>query len=370
MSVSVIIPYHDAAFYLDVCLSSLVKDRNDITEVIIVSNGSGALPVAPPGCDGLVRILRYEEALGYPAAANRGVEEAKGSFLLFCDADTYFPEAGWIAKHRKLRDARPEIGITSSKLINYRTDRILDFGIGRTRFNNFHPCRDAHLDDRRVQSSRRVQMACSAVMMIEKELFREIGGFDESLRYHYQDIDLSLRLKQSHREVWVVADAAAYHRGHSSNIVRSPFQTDERAYFTLKNSSLFEIDYPTYLSEALDPYLQHLSSSGPFGVVNLSTLIDLNEALGIIAAHTKLRDLARWIPAKRDLEFIALPDVVGTKVLRHSGPLLILVDRYSSLRFNALWRSARDTSADMVVDRHANAYLFDQIVEVQLRSCR
>ena len=369
MSVSVIITYHSGAFYLDVCLASLAKDLNDIAEVIVVSNGNAASPVAPSNYDGVVRILQHDEPLGYPAAINLGAEEARSPLLLFCDADTFFPQAGWIAKHCQLRDARPEIGITSSKLLNYRTDRILDFGIGRTRLNNFHPYLDSPKTDSRVQKSRRVQMACSAVMMIERELFRSLGGFDESLRYHYQDLDLSLRLKEAQREVWVVADAVAYHRGHSSNIVRAPFQIDERAHFTLKNSELFDIDYPQYLNEALVPYVSDLSSCGPFGLVNLSTLIDLNEALPLIQTYTAVRELCRWTPPKRDLEFIALPDVVETRVLRHSGPLLIVVDRSFSLRFNALWRSARDTRADLVIDRHANAYLFDEIVEAQSESC-
>jgi GT2 family glycosyltransferase len=361
LSVSAIIPYHNAALYIELCLTSLVKEHRDLAEIIVVSNGSSAKPDPPTDANGLVRIIHQQEALGYVGAINRGVEEARGSLLMFCDADTFFPHTGWINKHLQLRKERPEIGVTSSKLINYRTDRILDFGIGRTRFNNFHPFRDALVKDPRVQRSRRVQMACSAVMMIDKALFQQLGGFDQSLRYHYQDIDLCLRVNQANREVWVVADAIAYHRGHSSNIVRAPFQTDERAHFTLKNAELFEVDFPAYLNESIEPYRNHLSSGGPFGLLNLSTLIDLNEVLELVSPITHLKYLAHWTPMKRDLEFIALPDVVDTRVLRYSDPLVILVDRFSSLRLNSLWRAARDTSADMVIDRHANVYRFDEI---------
>lgn len=231
MSLSVIIPYHSAVSYLNLCLSSLEKETGMFDEIIVVSNG-GDTPATLPQIKGTkVRVLHFREALGYAAAINRGVEKTRSRFVLFCDADTFFPDSGWVSKHFELRESNPNIGITSSKLINYRTNRILDFGIGRTRLNNFHPCRDALISDTRVQTSCRVQMACSAVMMIEKELFLRVGGFDESLRYYYQDIDLCLRLKQEKREVWVVADAAAYHRGSSSNVVRSPYQIDERAQF-------------------------------------------------------------------------------------------------------------------------------------------
>jgi hypothetical protein len=212
-------------------------------------------------------------------------------------------------------------------------------------------------------------MACSAVMMIERELFFRVGGFDQSLRYFYQDVDLCLRLKREKREVWVVADAVAYHRGGSSSVVRAPFQIDERAYYTVKNAALMEIDYPRYLGEALTPYLDHLSSGGPFGLVNLSTTVDPTDVLEVLTQYTALKPLARWTPPARDVESITLSDVVETNVLRHKGPLLIFVDRHLSLRFNGLWRAARDTRADIVIDRHANVFLFDQVAEVRTKPC-
>lgn len=361
MSVSVIIPYNNAALYLELCLSSLLKGRENFDEVIVVSNGTEVHPSPPPQCEGLVRIIRYDEPLGYGEAINRGVAEAQGSDLVFCDADTFFPQPNWIVRHQALRKDNPNIGISSSKLINYRTDRILDFGIGRTRFNNFHPYRDAFMSDPRVQQSRRVQMACSAAMMIQKALFQRLGGFDPSLRYHYQDVDLSLRVQEAGFQIWVVGDAIGYHRGHASAVVRAPFQTDERAYLTLRHADSFEIDYPKYLSESLQPYHSHLLAAAPFGLVNLSTIIDIDEVLTAIFARIKMQDLARWTPKVRDLESIALTDVLDTKVLRYPHPLLILVDRFSSLEQNSLWRSARGTAADFVIDRNANAYRFDEI---------
>jgi GT2 family glycosyltransferase len=369
MSVSVIVPYHSGATYLNLCLGSLEGDCDAIAEIIIVSNGNCVAPVVSSNSKALIRVLHYEEALGYAVAIRRGAEKARSHFLLFCDADTFFPQPGWIGKHLDLHASRPNVGVTSSKLINYRTDRILDFGIGRTRLNQFHPCRDAPLSDPRVQKSRRVQMACSAVMLIERELFLRVGGFDQSLRYFYQDIDLCLRLKREKREVWVVADAVAYHRGGSSSVMRAPFQIDERAYCTVKNSALMEVDYPQYLGESLAPYVDHISSSGPFGLVNLSTAVDLTEVLEVLKPHTALNPLARWTPPARDVESITLPDVVETSVLRYKGPLLIFVDRYLSLRFNGLWRAARDTGADIVIDRHANVFLFDQVTEVRIKPC-
>jgi GT2 family glycosyltransferase len=362
MSLSVIIPYHSAELYLILCLSSLIKDKESFDELIIVSNGNRLPDDLPAVKDIPTKVMHYDQAIGYSAAINRGAEQANSSYLLFCDADTFFPEPGWIKKHVGLISSNPNIGITSSKLVNYRTNRIVEFGIGRTRLNNFHPCRDALISDRRAQNSRQIQMACSAVMMIDRELFSQVGGFDESLRHYYQDLDLSLRVKAKKKELWVIGDAIAYHRGHSTNIVRSPFQIDERAHFTVKNAHLMEIDYPCHLKESLDFHKDQLTAAGEFGLVNLSTLVDLDEPLEVISQYAATKLIATRTPSVRDVESLTLPDILDNKIMLSENPLLFFVDRFLSLRFNALWQSARDTSGDMVVDRHANVFTFDQIV--------
>jgi GT2 family glycosyltransferase len=360
MSVTVIIPHHGASLHLSLCLSSLQKERSSISEIIVVSNGNDSQDISEIK-DPLIRIIHCKNTLGYSAAINRGAREAKYSFLLFCDADTFFPQGGWIKKHLELHRANPLVGITSSTLLNFRTDRILDFGIGYTRYTHFHPCKDALITDRRVQESRPVQMVCSAVMMIRRELFFDLGGFDESLHYYFQDLDLCMRLKEKQRQAWVVAGALAYHRGNSSGITRKSFQIDEQTYYAAKNTPLLEVDYYRYLDEALFPYHRHLHCAELFGFVNLSTMLDVDGLLKAVGMHASIEGLASWTPVDRDIDSITLSDVVGLDVLRYPRPQLILVDRCWSLRCNALWRAARTTSGDLVVDRHANAYLFDEL---------
>jgi GT2 family glycosyltransferase len=366
MPISVIVPYSSNSPgwlpYLSLCLSSLARESEILSEILVVLNGTrdDCHRIAEAG--ERVRVITADKALGYGGAINLGAKQASGEFLLFCDADTFYPKTGWVDRHLHLHASNPSIGISSPKLVNYRTGRILDFGIGRTRFNHFHPFRDLPVDHPRTCHSRRVQMACSAVMMIAKDLFLKVEGFDENLRHYYQDIDLCLRLKRENREVWVIGDAMAFHRGESTNLARRPFKIDERAYFTVKNEMLMQIDFADYLNDSLAVHSEHLASAGPFGLVNLSTMTDHREATDIISHYTQLVPLANHAPQERDLETIVLPDFVNFQVLRHAGPLLFLVDRHFSLRFNALWQASRETSADLVVDRHANVCFFDSLL--------
>ena len=361
-TISVIVPYHSGSIFLDICLESILKDKESIHEIIVVSNNSDTrfhktVPDHPN-----IKTVRIDKNLGYAGAINYGASIASGDFLIFCDADVFFPFRGWASAHLQAHLSNSKIGITSSKLINYRTNRVLDFGIGRTCFNHFHPYLDLPLDNHLIRHSRKVQMACSASMMIYKKLFLEIGGFDENLFYHYQDVDLCLQLKRKNMEIWVLADTIAYHRSSSAKINREPFQVDERGYYTAKNIDLLEVDYPKYLVANLEHYEWHLTRSSPYGLVDLSTLTNPMEALEIIKHFTDWVSLFKRIPSRRDLKEISLLDYTNSSTLSFPHPLLILVDRYSSLHQNALWAEVRNIENDIVVDRHANVRLFNELM--------
>lgn len=357
-------PYYSASPsispYLSLCLSSLLNEGEQITEIILVINGPCNPERLPARLDAL-RIIHANESIGYGAAINMGARHAQCEYLLFCDADVYSPKPGWLRHHLAIREVEPTVGISASKLLNHRTDRILDFGIGRARYNHFHPGRDVPANHPSVLTSRPVQMACSAVMMIDRDLFQWLGGFDELLRYHYQDLDLCLRLRRENREVWVLGDSVLYHRSASASVNRTPFKIDERAYYTAKNADLLLVDYPSYLRRNIDIYRSHFASASPLALIDISTLAEPSEATDVIRDFSELIPFRKIIPPNRDLESVVLADLLDSAVLDHRNPLLLLVDRAFSLTFNALWRAARDTTLDLVVDRHANVYRFNQL---------
>lgn len=360
MTVSAIVPFHSHRFHLELCLNSLQKTREQLSEIILVTHKAGALRAAQRRHQ--VRGLHLERPLRYSIAANRAANEAKGDLLLFCDADTFFPDTAWISQHTLLHQNLPGVGATSSKLIDCRTGRLLDFGIGRTQFNHFHPFRDTEPSDPKTQRNRKVQLACSAVMMVRRRLFLEMGGFDEHLIYHYQDVDFCARLNERSLEVWVLADARAFHRGSSANVNREPYKIDERAYYTAKNQSILNVDFALYLEESLNPFRDRLAGE-TFGLVDLSTTTNPAEILEVLRNYTNFEVLATRPVGTRDSDSISLIDKLDRTCMNSKLPLLLVVDRHISLRRNSLWRHLRDTTADLVVDRHANVALFNQVCE-------
>jgi glycosyltransferase involved in cell wall biosynthesis len=87
--VSVVVPTHDREVLLRQTLRSILGQRGVDFEVIVVDDGSSdGTTAAVAGLDDpRVRLVRHARPLGVAAARNRGVAEATGPWLAFCDDD-------------------------------------------------------------------------------------------------------------------------------------------------------------------------------------------------------------------------------------------------------------------------------------------
>jgi glycosyltransferase involved in cell wall biosynthesis len=88
-AVSVVVPTHDRRRLLVQTLRSILWQREVDFEVIVVDDGSsdGTAEVVAGLGDARVRLLRHDTPQGVAAARNRGIAEAAGAWLAFCDDD-------------------------------------------------------------------------------------------------------------------------------------------------------------------------------------------------------------------------------------------------------------------------------------------
>jgi CDP-glycerol glycerophosphotransferase len=91
---TVVVPVHNVARYLDICLESLARQTYRDLDVVLVddgsTDGSGALAAAWPARDARFRLVRQANA-GLGAARNAGAALATGDYLAFVDADDVLP---------------------------------------------------------------------------------------------------------------------------------------------------------------------------------------------------------------------------------------------------------------------------------------
>lgn len=90
--VSIIVPVYNVGRFLDVCLTSILKQSYTNIEILVIDDGSTdnsySIALKYAGKDARVKVLHKENS-GVSDARNMGLELAKGQYIMFVDADDY-----------------------------------------------------------------------------------------------------------------------------------------------------------------------------------------------------------------------------------------------------------------------------------------
>jgi glycosyltransferase involved in cell wall biosynthesis len=183
--VSVIIPTYNRAFLLDRAIDSVLRQTVQCSELIIVDDGStdhtheilrDLLTSAGVSC----RVFSQENA-GPAAARNLGLRKSEFPFVAFLDSDDHWHKQK-LAKQYQYLTSNPQYHISHTR------EKWLRRGLHLNQKKKHIP-RDGDIFDHCLQLC---AVGMSTVMM-KKDLFDEVGVFDESLRC-CEDYDLWLRV--------------------------------------------------------------------------------------------------------------------------------------------------------------------------------
>lgn len=361
MRLSVVVPYHSNQSLLDACISTLIETVPGDVEIVLVKNNSKKADIGGPTRPDRIRNIIVPRSLGYSKAVNLGVEKCGGELLVLADADTFF-KLGWLEALASFHIEKNIDGLSASKLISPSSGRVIDYGMALTKLNNTHPFKDRPVGHPLVSRARQVQMACSACMMIRRDVFEAVGGMDPELHNFYQDTDLCLRLKERGHPVWVVADSLVYHQGDSAKSLRSPYRADVKAIYGAKNWHRMTVDMDGYFREALEfARASGTDLAGPRHLIDLSSVGDHAWHHELFHSMFDVCEITEHFSAIRDVEEVSLLNELGAGFRTHPGPLIYFVDRYLALRNNVFWIEARRERGDLVIDRNANILALEQI---------
>lgn len=176
--ISVVVPARNAGTVLGGQLAALcAQSYEGDWEVIVADNGStdntAELALAWGRWLPALRVVPVPETRGPGAARNAGARCAEGDFLVFCDADDHVTP-GWLAAHEKaLAGADVVAGAIDITTLSGSPEQIRFFD---TEMFEFLPA------------------GLGANLGARREVFLELGGFDESMRVG-EDIDLYWRFQ-------------------------------------------------------------------------------------------------------------------------------------------------------------------------------
>ncbi len=365
MDISIIIPHHQNKRMLRYCLDTLNNSVPFDTEIVVVANNSNEEELEIEIDEKRFRTVTINSSIGYGAAINAGAEAAKGRTLIFCDNDTFFPR-DWLLELVKLLDSDRNIGTVSSKLISPFTSRIVDYGIAFTKYNAPHPFMDQPSNHTLTCQARNFQSACSAVMLIEKDLFNAIGRFPDDRHVYYNDIELCLKLKEFNKECWVAGKSIAYHKGsfqgsYASSYKSQALKGDQKGVFMAKHGHKIEVDMGRFFSESYRFFRQRNPLESSYIAIDMLNVIDRGWYIDIVKSQFDILDTYEFPTYDRDATSTSLMNHLGINLLRTRVPMIYLVDRFISLRDNALWAELRPFDSDIVIDRNANYETFASV---------
>jgi len=217
----VIIPAYNPGGLLERCLASIPDDA----EVIVVDNGSRGTQVKETAARfARVRFIFLGRNTGFAFACNRGARAARGRVLVFLNQDAEILEPGYRAALRHLL-ADERRGVVGGKVL-YPDGRVqetvrrfpgyLDFLFGRrTLLSRLFPRSRRSIrylaKDMAFDKTQRVEVCSGMFLMVRREAFESLGGFDEGFFFYVEDMDFSRRAFEAGWETWYVAQPAAVH---------------------------------------------------------------------------------------------------------------------------------------------------------------
>ena len=211
--VSVIVVCTNDRKHLKDCFSSVLNSHYPRIEVIMVDNASSDDSVSfveeqfPS-----VKILRNKRNIGFSRSNNRGVKESSGEYIFLLNPDT-ITDPQCIARLVKEMERHSEIGICGAKmLMEYERKVINSIGhnVNRIFYGWDRGCFE--LDKGLYNETFEVPSVCNGAALYRREIFNDIGLFDERLFVYCDDLDYGIRANLCGYKVVAVPSAKVYHK--------------------------------------------------------------------------------------------------------------------------------------------------------------
>jgi len=254
--VSIIIPTKDKAEMTDVCIASIFELTDYIDyEVVLINNNSSE--------DSFFEMVKKWESkepnrfkcisdngdFNFSRLMNNAASAATGEYLLLLNNDTEITHADWV-KGMVEQAQRKSIGAVGARLL-YKNDTIQHAGviIGLRGIAGHHfvgSDKSAPGYFNYLVSISNFSAVTAACLMVRKEVFDEVGGFDEDLAIEFNDVDFCLKLKDKGYNNIYLPHVTLYHyesisRGH-------PHKTKESYERHLQEVKLFQDRWEKYIT--------------------------------------------------------------------------------------------------------------------------
>lgn len=201
--VSILVPTRNKSTLLKECLDSLFELTTGVDyEVIVIDNGSDEKKLFElfdhyrETQGHRFSVLRDDAPFNFAALNNKAARAAKGNYLLCLNNDTVILHEDWLAAMVEYAQW-PEIGVVGAKLL-YEDNTVQHAGVrlfpgGPADHMYLGYPKDAHDVHDLLQRPVNYTAVTGACLMLRREVFEALDGYDERFHVALNDIDLCVR---------------------------------------------------------------------------------------------------------------------------------------------------------------------------------
>lgn len=241
---TVIIPNYNGLRFMEECMAALKAQTYRNFKILVVDNGS---------TDGSVDWLKerqietifLKENTGFSGAVNVGIRAADTPYVILLNNDTRADEY-FVAELVRALEQSPRIFSVSSKMIQMYAPQLMDDAGDMYSVLGWAYQRGVGQDIRRYRKSRRVFSACAGAAIYRREIFEEIGYFDEMHFAYLEDIDVGYRARIAGYDNIYCPAAVVWHVGSGTsgskyNSFKVKLAARNNIYLNYKNMPLLQL---------------------------------------------------------------------------------------------------------------------------------
>lgn len=209
-AIAVVVVTHQSAAHLPALLRALLEQLRADDELTIVDNAStdGTLQVAGSFSE-RVQVIETHANLGFAGGCHVGTQSTKASLLLFLNPDSQ-PQQGCLERLRQAATKYPDWGAWQAAVL-LDTEHVNSSG-GIVHYLGFGWAGDCgRAISTLPDTDREVPFPSGAGMVVRRNAWRELDGFDRDYFMYGEDLDLGLRLWLAGQRVGLVPAARVTH---------------------------------------------------------------------------------------------------------------------------------------------------------------
>ena len=226
--VSIIVPTRDHGDDVDRCLGSIFSKTTypDFEVVLLDNNSSEPASLVTferwVSREQRVRVIRYDVPFNFSRINNYAVSKASGEYVLFLNNDTEVVSADWLEAMVEQVQRAP-IGAVGGLLL-YPDGTVQHAGVivglgGVAGHSHKHYPAESPGYYFMLKAINNYSAVTAACLMVRREVFEQVGGFNENLAIAFNDIDFCLRIR-----------AAGYRNVYLPHVILYHFESKSRGY--------------------------------------------------------------------------------------------------------------------------------------------